>query len=64
MNPIKQILSEILSGLCSSLLLSINCDGEASLMMFLGGSPDSGAGNLSRDVAPTCFCEPCSFTES
>jgi hypothetical protein len=61
MKPIKQILS----GLGSSLLLSLNCDRAASTLA-LSGSQIAGTHvteNLLREVAPTSPCVPCNFTE-
>ena len=62
MNPIKNLLS----GLCSSLLLSFQFDGAAARRMPRSGGVDwsTSADALSSQAAPTISCTPCHLLET
>lgn len=58
-------INRILSGLCSSLLLSVNCEKAASTLMLFGCRADGvhSLENFRSEVAPVPTCLPCSVTE-
>ena len=59
------LIKHVVSGLCTSLLLSLNCDSAAAVVFASQDHPDwkQVTGNPQVAVLNTLGCVPCNFAE-